>query len=673
MNSHRIVLTSRSALALTQAFDCMFICFKYLLHTWRPKQTSKTKFPTPFRKTHMPENDDAPSPGGLPGPLRLRSPEVASTSRFEDKDEEERRQKLGSQGTVQVVNVALLVCSALLRRMLVRADPRAGGRADETAAQAVQRHAGIMFTRAHARYFFEVVAAALRIPEEVLTAVVGRHNPPGSSDDGAGLVLVEKLLHGALPGCKAPTAGGTVEGLGNVFTLTPTTSAVYGPLISPTEDDGPITWRLTRRSLPTNAYPAALLVGTIEGGRAATLGGCYATGYLVDLSKISFQFVAAILVAIADGSSRRGGGGWDILPASIDYPAALLASDPCGPQPSIEVMAQDIIEKSKVFFAMYKAGVLESGSSSDTQGVAKMSRGNPGSLSTTVAEASADMAAGKESVAGRLLPPFAQLPLHELYDQLRRRDVLRTDRFQKPHGDDADGNGDDGHGALAEESRRLEISNRAIVSLDTVTRGALKRKISEDALLPADSRMKWCAEKLGLVPFFPTRARMQGFVEDVAEQAIAATLAGAVATGQAEMQRLVTALQEQLRTTTVQRDAAKAKKQEYLKLYNQCMQDLQQTREDLVGAKANAQAVPSMGATDPSIFQVQLSNERDAFRDLQRENDELKRNHTNAILLKESLEFQLQALQVKSRVENDTMSNKLATMESKLESREAKL
>ena len=166
---------------------------------------------------------------------------------------------------------------------------------------------------------------------------------------------------------------------------------------------------------------------------------------------------------------------------------------------------------------------------------------------------------------------------------------------------------------------------------------------------------------------------MQGIVEDVAEQAIAATLAGAVATGQAEMQRLVTALQEQLRTTTVQRDAAKAKKQEYLKLYNQCMQDLQQTREDLVGAKANAQAVPSMGATDPSIFQVQLSNERDAFRDLQRENDELKRNHTNAILLKESLEFQLQALQVKSRVENDTMSNKLATMESKLESREAKL
>ena len=63
---------------------------------------------------------------------------------------------------------------------------------------------------------------------------------------------------------------------------------------------------------------------------------------------------------------------------------------------------------------------------------------------------------------------------------------------------------------------------------------------------------------------------MQDIFVDVAEQAIAATLAGAVATGQAEMQRLVTALQEQLRATTVQRDAAKAKKQEYLKLYNQC-------------------------------------------------------------------------------------------------------
>jgi hypothetical protein len=219
----------------------------------------------------------------------------------------------------------------------------------------------------------------------------------------------------------------------------------------------------------------------------------------------------------------------------------------------------------------------------------------------------------------------------------------------------------------------LEISNRAIVSLDTVTRGALKRKISEDALPAADSRMKRFAAKLGLVPIFPTKARMQDIFVDVAEQAIAATLAGAVATGQAEMQRLVTALQEQLRATTVQRDAAKAKKQEYLKLYNQSLQDLQQAREELVGAKAVALAVPMMGATDPSIFEVQLSNERDAFRDLQRENDELKRNHTNAILVKESLEFQLQALQVKSQVENDTMSNKLATMESKLESQEAKL
>ena len=53
--------------------------------------------------------------------------------------------------------------------------------------------------------------------------------------------------------------------------------------------------------------------------------------------------------------------------------------------------------------------------------------------------------------------------------------------------------------------------------------------------------------------------RYRKIIDDVAEQAITATLAGAVATGQAEMQRLVASLQEQLRAVTVQREAAKTK------------------------------------------------------------------------------------------------------------------
>ena len=80
--------------------------------------------------------------------------------------------------------------------MLVRAEPRAGEGVNDTAAQKLNRHTGVVFTRAHARYFFEVVAAALRIPGDVLVAVLGLQNPPGTTDDGKGLLLVEKLLHG---------------------------------------------------------------------------------------------------------------------------------------------------------------------------------------------------------------------------------------------------------------------------------------------------------------------------------------------------------------------------------------------------------------------------------------------------------------------------------------------
>ena len=105
------------------------------------------------------------SPELLRVPRRLRSPAVASTDPCDDADDEEKRQRLASRCTIQIVNVALLLCSALLRQMLVRAEPRAGEGVNDTAAQAVQRHTGIVFTRAHARYFFEVIAAALRIPD----------------------------------------------------------------------------------------------------------------------------------------------------------------------------------------------------------------------------------------------------------------------------------------------------------------------------------------------------------------------------------------------------------------------------------------------------------------------------------------------------------------------------
>lgn len=67
-------------------------------------------------------------------------------------------------------------------------------------------------------------------------------------------------------------------------------------------------------------------VGIVEGGRVPTLGDAFTTGFCVDLSRMSFEFIAAALVGVADGSARRGGEGWGNMPQSVDYPSALLTS-----------------------------------------------------------------------------------------------------------------------------------------------------------------------------------------------------------------------------------------------------------------------------------------------------------------------------------------------------------
>ena len=130
------------------------------------------------------------SPVAHPAPPRIRSPAVPSTNRCEGKDAEESRQQLASRCTIQLVNVALLLTSVLLRRMISKAEPRAGDPAEETIAQKVERHTGVLFTRVHARYFFEVVATSLGIPCLVLDAVLGVTNSAGAMHDGQGLLLV---------------------------------------------------------------------------------------------------------------------------------------------------------------------------------------------------------------------------------------------------------------------------------------------------------------------------------------------------------------------------------------------------------------------------------------------------------------------------------------------------
>ena len=242
------------------------------------------------------------SPVAHPAPPRIRSPAVPSTNQCEGKEAEESRQQLASRCTIQLVNVALLLTSVLLRRMISKAEPRAGDSAEESIAQKVERHTGVLFTRVHARYFFEVVATSLGIPCPVLDAVLGVTNSAGATNDGQGLLLVEKLLHGALHGAQPGAADHEVAqpDQGRFFDLAPAPDPIYGPLMTPVDNDEPIKWNTTRRGSPNNSYPVVLHVGMIEGGRVPTLGGLFTTGFSVDLSQISVEFIAAALVGIAD-------------------------------------------------------------------------------------------------------------------------------------------------------------------------------------------------------------------------------------------------------------------------------------------------------------------------------------------------------------------------------------
>ena len=183
------------------------------------------------------------------------------------------------------------------------------------------------------------------------------------------------------------------------------------------ENDEPCKWNSTRRGAPNNTYPAVLHVGIVEGGRVPTLGGSFTTGFCVDLSRMSFEFIAAALVGVADGSARRGGEGWGNLPQSVDYPSALLTTDPSSQQPSIESIVRSILDLTKKFYTIYDPVTTSA------RGIS-MAKGDYVE-SMTVLLASEHIAAGREAIAGRLLPPSSDVlipALIPLYTRYRRRD-----------------------------------------------------------------------------------------------------------------------------------------------------------------------------------------------------------------------------------------------------------
>ena len=267
------------------------------------------------------------------------------------------------------------------------------------------------------------------------------------------------------------------------------------------------------------------------------------------------------------------------------------------------------------------------------------------------------------------------IPLHDIYGKLRRRDrLVHRAPSEKVDDDMLQAEADGARDETGDDLALAGITSRGTVTLDPAARSLLKRRCTADALPQPKTRVQRVVEKLGLVPMLPTRESLQNIIESVAEDAINATLAGAIAPGQLDVQQLVKSLQEQLCEVTSQRDVHKKKKQEFSKLLAHCRQDLRQTQEDLLTARANAQVdAPMMGPTDSIIFQVQLATERRAFKDLQHENEELVRSHTNARLTKESLEYQLMSLQTTNRLERASQNAKLATMQDQIEAQDEKL
>jgi hypothetical protein len=121
------------------------------------------------------------SPAAQRRPPLLHSPFVPSIMRCDSAEDEDKRQRAAARCALQQANIALFVCAVILKRIIVEALPRASPPGDEkeTKSQEVRRHTGVIFTRVHARFLYEVVAPALGIPRDVLTAVaaVNVHEP----------------------------------------------------------------------------------------------------------------------------------------------------------------------------------------------------------------------------------------------------------------------------------------------------------------------------------------------------------------------------------------------------------------------------------------------------------------------------------------------------------------
>jgi hypothetical protein len=129
-------------------------------------------------------------------------------------------------------------------------------------------------------------------------------NSAGRVNDDHGLIKVESLLHGR--------ADLVADGIDQARLFDPWVQAsfpMYGPLLRRGANGETIVWTSSGRGPPSSRYPLTLSAGTIADGALYTIPGKFALGFIHDLSRLSPEFITAVLMSITSGShhGRRAG------------------------------------------------------------------------------------------------------------------------------------------------------------------------------------------------------------------------------------------------------------------------------------------------------------------------------------------------------------------------------
>ena len=581
----------------------------------------------------MEEDEHSPVPPRRAPPMN--SPFVPSVARCASAEAEEKRQVAAARCVIQAANVALFICVTVLRRIIVRSETcegRGGEGGGGTKQQDARRHTGVLFSRLHARFLYEVVAPSLGIPMAVLEAVLGSANPAGRPKDEPGLICAEAFLH---------DEGGSADRPSNFDPVARPVMPIYGPLLQAMPGDAPILWFASARTAPTPRHPVTLYAGNLADGSISTIPGRCTLGFIHDLEKLSPDFVTAVLTSVTCGSARRGGLEWGGVPLGADWPSALLTHDMPGTAVLTEwQMATLLCEKAKLFFSTYRARTLPvDGATGEGPALAK---GVP-AMQLDADTGLLHCRDGRSAAKNELLPPTEEISgelratLADLYSRLRRQ-------YPKPPGligaSGAPMDLDEEHDVMPPSGGRVPALPISTIGLSSESRASLKRTCVEAALPLREERwyrrlLNGAAEMGGLAP---TRLAQESLLGSVVDSTIDGTLASASIMGNAELQERISQLEKQCEDLMKQFNTQKEHKLRFKSLAQNLEAQLRQAIMDAQTARAvGRDQGAGIGATEPALFEQALADERQRYQELATEAAEYKAAYQRAINAKDDV------------------------------------